>query len=820
MAETTLQLGFVPKERGNYTSGTNYYKDNIVQYNGSSYIADPVGWSESDPTATYVTIAPTDASGNLNAGWRVFASGNNTFTTGEKVDNVGIDSEPTAGSENLVKSGGTEKQIKNSVRTFIAKNVIDHTDEYFVEKKIIKRNGTYYPEDYNDYVTTGFIPCLSGDYFRPCTQVSTFSLYACFYDSSKNAIPSAYFHNDTATLLEVPNNKDIAFVRISHNSPHNRCWYNSREFFNIYVDYGNYALRIDKIEGYEERVSSIENTITTYHRLEEVCGRFYENLFNPNNSDVVDSAYIDSHGDIQIEGTTFVTGFIPCKGGDVFNWQGQTSTNSILCAVYDTSKQFIRQYSGGKLNPYNTIPDGLGIAYIRFCPPNSYKNRALYKYNGTINTFVEYGDYVGLLDNIEFADTTNLKTVLNSITNRVSVLESKANASVPTICNVLDRTDPDYANNSLLYSGVVQSGYSGYEVSGYIAAKAGDTFRLNKVTDDTNYKTWWAYYDLNKQKLGHYNEGNNGSHPYLLVPNNDNIAYIRVTIRWDITLYSYSRANAALYNTDKFVDIVKPYNEKIIYDQTIGYSSFGNKTLEEKVSDIENNITAIEETVGFWKYACDKILCFGDSLTDGLYAVRPAHGLIQQNYPYYLGRMLNTDVTNKGKNGSYPSECLSVIYPTVTITDYNTIIIWLGTNGGLKIADSASGLSNVSPEAQYLKYKELIETIQTSNTDCKIFIGKVFRTGEINSSATPGTVSETNAAIEQLATDYGIQIIDFSDLTPGSHQELHVNTSDTHFGKAGNIFIANRICKTFEAYFSADPLRCEFGLNTKESIWT
>ena len=111
MAETTLQLGFVPKERGNYTSGTNYYKDNVVQYNGSSYIADPVGWSESEPTATYVTVPPTDVSGNLNAGWRVFASGNNTFTTGEKVDNVGIDNEPTAGSDNLVKSGGVAVKI-------------------------------------------------------------------------------------------------------------------------------------------------------------------------------------------------------------------------------------------------------------------------------------------------------------------------------------------------------------------------------------------------------------------------------------------------------------------------------------------------------------------------------------------------------------------------------------------------------------------------------------------------------------------------------------------------------------------------------------
>ena len=116
MAETTLQLGFVPKNRGEYQSTpvTRYYKDNVVQYNGSSYIADPVGWSESDPTATYVTVPPTDESGNLNAGWRIFASGNNTFTTGEKVDNVGIDSEPTAGSNNLVKSGGIKTAIENT----------------------------------------------------------------------------------------------------------------------------------------------------------------------------------------------------------------------------------------------------------------------------------------------------------------------------------------------------------------------------------------------------------------------------------------------------------------------------------------------------------------------------------------------------------------------------------------------------------------------------------------------------------------------------------------------------------------------------------
>lgn len=101
MSNTVKQLGFIPTNRGEFdtTGQTRYYKDNVVQYRNGSYICSPVGYSSSNPTA-YTTDAPyQDGDTQLNPNWKLMAS-------------VGlVDSEPTAGSENLVKSGGVYEKI-------------------------------------------------------------------------------------------------------------------------------------------------------------------------------------------------------------------------------------------------------------------------------------------------------------------------------------------------------------------------------------------------------------------------------------------------------------------------------------------------------------------------------------------------------------------------------------------------------------------------------------------------------------------------------------------------------------------------------------
>ena len=59
MSTTTVNLGYVPKNRGEYSSTASYYKDNIVQYNGSSYICNPPNYDpDTDPTASITGVAP------------------------------------------------------------------------------------------------------------------------------------------------------------------------------------------------------------------------------------------------------------------------------------------------------------------------------------------------------------------------------------------------------------------------------------------------------------------------------------------------------------------------------------------------------------------------------------------------------------------------------------------------------------------------------------------------------------------------------------------------------------------------------------------
>lgn len=209
-----------------------------------------------------------------------------------------------------------------------------------------------------------------------------------------------------------------------------------------------------------------------------------------------------------------------------------------------------------------------------------------------------------------------------------------------------------------------------------------------------------------------------------------------------------------------------------------------------------------------WNFACGNIVCIGDSLTDGLYAP-VSKGKIKQNYPYYLGRILHAEVDNIGKSGSYPSEVYNTIYPSQDFSKYDTAIIWLGTNGGL-FNDFSDGT-----QADY--YCKLIDGIKSQKPDIQFFIGTVFVTGEISSGVEFASVKETNETIKAISEKYeDIPIIDFSDLTSTGERMLHNMQANTHFGKSGNIYIANRIANFMQKYFEEDITRVEFGLLTKQ----
>lgn len=82
-----------------------------------------------------------------------------------------------------------------------------------------------------------------------------------------------------------------------------------------------------------------------------------------------------------------------------------------------------------------------------------------------------------------------------------------------------------------------------------------------------------------------------------------------------------------------------------------------------------------------------KIICIGDSLTEGDYGIFGERGVADvhsKNYPYYLERLLDAEVLNYGKCGLTPTTYLEFYKnekPNVENADL--VIIMLGTNGGL-----------------------------------------------------------------------------------------------------------------------------------------
>ena len=90
-----------------------------------------------------------------------------------------------------------------------------------------------------------------------------------------------------------------------------------------------------------------------------------------------------------------------------------------------------------------------------------------------------------------------------------------------------------------------------------------------------------------------------------------------------------------------------------------------------------------------------KILCIGDSLTEGDYGVYGKSGIAnvkEKNYPSFLSSILKTPVINEGKCGFTASAYLDYYCTSIKkYKDVTFIIVMLGKNGGLCVSDSCRG---------------------------------------------------------------------------------------------------------------------------------
>lgn len=217
-----------------------------------------------------------------------------------------------------------------------------------------------------------------------------------------------------------------------------------------------------------------------------------------------------------------------------------------------------------------------------------------------------------------------------------------------------------------------------------------------------------------------------------------------------------------------------------------------------------------------YEYAAGKVLCIGDSLTSGAYHAQGWTGSsIQQNYPYYLGRMLNCEVTNAGRSGWSASNWYRDYITTHNYADYDTAIIWLGTNYGCATMPTDAEIEAFVPDAsvsaenanQALYLIEIIKTIQEANPDCFILLCGVF--------ASKADVAANNDVVQQIATKYGLHYVDTTELSYSNMPELHGGVVNVHFGKGGNIYIANKFANEIRNIIGENPVLAEFGLTNR-----
>lgn len=236
--------------------------------------------------------------------------------------------------------------------------------------------------------------------------------------------------------------------------------------------------------------------------------------------------------------------------------------------------------------------------------------------------------------------------------------------------------------------------------------------------------------------------------------------------------------------------------------------------LKKRISEINSRMVANENR--FYQYSIENVLCIGDSLTSGAYYANNFNGTsIKQNYPYYLGRMINGNVTNAGKSGWSASRWYNEHINSYQYADYDTIIIWLGTNYGCNTMPTDEEIAGFTPDSfeseatanQSLYLIKIIETIRAQNSDCHILLCNVF--------ASKTSVQDNNSVVLQIAEKYGLQHVDMSDLGSSNYPALHAGIANPHFGKAGNMFIANRLLKAINDYILENPTRAEFGISSK-----
>ena len=192
-----------------------------------------------------------------------------------------------------------------------------------------------------------------------------------------------------------------------------------------------------------------------------------------------------------------------------------------------------------------------------------------------------------------------------------------------------------------------------------------------------------------------------------------------------------------------------------------------------------------------------KILCIGDSLTEGDYGYKYQRGVKNvhpENYPYFLSKILGVETVNAGKCGFTSTKYLAYYQAgNVTAKGTDMVIIMLGTNGGLDPDADTQGNAD---------YEILVDLVRHDAPEAKIFI------------CTPphvhigcGCAEKVDKAVRWVrvyAERSGLPMIDIANAPKFTteNEKLMQPNDGVHFGATGYLNLATFIAEHVSPYLN------------------
>ena len=198
-----------------------------------------------------------------------------------------------------------------------------------------------------------------------------------------------------------------------------------------------------------------------------------------------------------------------------------------------------------------------------------------------------------------------------------------------------------------------------------------------------------------------------------------------------------------------------------------------------------------------------KIVCIGDSLTEGDYGIAGKRGIANvksENYPYFLSKIMNAETVNYGKCG-YRSSTFLKFYESgaVSLDGADVIVVMLGTNGG----QSANGESHEND-----CYKKLIDRLDKDGNGARIVLCTPPHASSNPAYSNCGympQITEAVGFVRRFAAERGLPVIDLATCPYFTEEtESVMQPADgLHFGREGYETLAKVIAEELTKILNA-----------------